>query len=224
MILWIVQLVLELCAMVIAYLTNPIVVLFADEYGNLPKCLRFWQTYDNCLDVSWMIYEGCVPAIFRYDFNKHYIYHYEDKSDPQHIIPGYVEILDPNFTFKEKVQRYFCRVCWLYRNSNYGFSYEINGRAFNGKDNKVYKDEKYLNHEQWLSVVEPESYNSKFTHVIHYLTTATWSYFLCTKYCPWFRIRLYIGWKLKSCTQPVPQRAMLAISFNPIKPLEKPKD
>ena len=48
MIIWIVQAIFELCAMVIAYLTNPIVVLFADEYGNLPKCLRFWQTYDNC--------------------------------------------------------------------------------------------------------------------------------------------------------------------------------
>ena len=38
--------------------TNPIVVLFCDKYGNLPKIFRLWQTYDNCLDVDWMISEG----------------------------------------------------------------------------------------------------------------------------------------------------------------------
>lgn len=220
MIIWIVQAVFELCAMIIAYLTNPIVVLFADEYGNLPKCLRFWQTYDNCLDISWMIYEDCVPKIFQYDFNKHYIYHYEDKSDPDHIIPGYVEILDPNFTLTERIQRYFCRVCWLYRNSNYGFSYEINGRTFNGKNNTVYTDIKKLNNEQWFSVIYPENIKTKFKRGVYLLTCATWSLFYCKKYCKWFRFRLYIGWKLKSCTKPVNQRAMLAISINPFKSLE----
>ena len=51
----------------ICYVTNPIVVLFADEYGNLPRILRWWQTYDNCLDIDWMIYEGNVLPIFRYE-------------------------------------------------------------------------------------------------------------------------------------------------------------
>ena len=37
---------------IIAYITNPIVVLFTDKYGNLPHSLRYWQTYDNCLDVE----------------------------------------------------------------------------------------------------------------------------------------------------------------------------
>lgn len=172
MIIWIVQAIFELCAMVIAYLTNPIVVLFADEYGNLPKCLRFWQTYDNCLDVSWMIYP-----------------------------------------MRRKTPCFSCGECQ-------GFSYEINGRTFNGKDNTVYTDIKELNNEQWFSVIYPESIKSKFKRGIYLLTCATWSLFYCKKYCKWFRFRLYIGWKLKSCTKPVDQRAMLAISINPFKPLE----
>lgn len=219
MILWVVQAIFELCAMVIAYLTNPIVVLFADEYGNLPKCLRYWQTYDNCLDVSWMIYEDCVPDIFKYDFNKHYTYHYEDKSDPSDIKPGHVEIKDPNFTTEEKIKRYFCRLCWLYRNSNYGFSYEVNGRTYNGKDNKPYVDIDVRNDNRWVSVVENEN-DAAWLKWLKLLTVATWSVYIETQYCKWFRFRLYIGWKLKRCFNPVEQRAMLAISVNPFKSLE----
>lgn len=70
---WIFQAVAELVAMVVAYLTNWLVVLWADECGNLPCWLRYWQTYDNTLDVGWMIYE--VPEWARYDYDKHYLYH-----------------------------------------------------------------------------------------------------------------------------------------------------
>jgi hypothetical protein len=56
--------VLEIIFTIVCYLTNPIVVLFADEYGNLPYSLRYWQTWDNTLDVEWMITENKVPKIF----------------------------------------------------------------------------------------------------------------------------------------------------------------
>ena len=39
------------------------------------------------------------------------------------------------------------------------------------------------------------------------------------KYCRWFRLRLYLGWKLKGVTAGQ-QRHMLALSFNPFKRLE----
>ena len=97
---WIPQAVVELLAMLIAYATNWLVAIFADEYGQLPRCLKFWQTYDNPLDIDWMIYEGCVPKFARYDFNRHYRYVPEDKGD-NHMIPGYVIIKDPNFTLWE---------------------------------------------------------------------------------------------------------------------------
>lgn len=133
---WIFCVPLELLATVIAYITNPIVCLFADERGNLPRLFYWWQTYDNCLDIDWLIYEHCVPKWAEYDFNKHYKYHLEQKFDDGTFIAGYVDVIDGNFTFKEKVQRYFCRLTWLYRNCNYGFSYYVNGAKVD-KDNLV---------------------------------------------------------------------------------------
>ena len=102
---WLVLCGANMLCMVLCYLTNWFVVLFADKYGKLPKIFKLWQTYDNCLDIAWMIYEGNVPKFARYDFNKHYLYHYENKGDG-YIIPGYVDLIDEDFTLKEKFQRY----------------------------------------------------------------------------------------------------------------------
>lgn len=207
---WIFQAIAELLAMVIAYLTNWFVVFFADEYGNLPKCFKLWQTYDNPLDIDWMIYEGCVPKFARYDFNKHYVYHMEVKT-PNSMTPGYVDLIDPDFTIIERIQRYVCRVCWLYRNSNYGFSYYINGRTVNGEENVIIKSINELNNEQWISYVPGNIWN------------CTWSLFYCKQYCKWFRFRLYLGWKLKGVRSGT-QVHMLALSINPVKRLETEED
>lgn len=124
---WLIRMMLNMTCMVLCYLTNWFVVLFADKYGNLPTIFKLWQTYDNCLDIEWMISEGHVPKLFRYDFNKHYKYHLEYKEDDI-LIPGYVDIIDDNFTVWELIQRYVCRCAWLYRNCSYGFAYYIFGR------------------------------------------------------------------------------------------------
>lgn len=202
---WFFQAIFELIFTVIAYITNPIIVLFADEYGNLPKCLRFWQTYDNCLDIEWMISENNVPNFAKYDFNKHYVYHLEEKTDDK-MIPGYVDIIDPNFTVKERIQRYVCRLAWLYRNTGYGFSYELNGRDFFGEDNKVLKDIETENSRIWISYIPDNFWN------------LTWSIFL---YIPYYKnskykLRMYLGWKLKSI-RASKHRAMLALHINPFR-------
>lgn len=138
---WLVLCGANMLCMVLCYLTNWFVVLFADKYGNLPKIFKLWQTYDNCLDIAWMIYEGNVPKFARYDFNKHYLYHYENKGDG-YIIPGYVDLIDENFTLKEKFQRYICRCAWLYRNCGYGFAYYIFGKYVRYNDVKIIVDQK----------------------------------------------------------------------------------
>lgn len=205
---WIPQAIAELLAMLIAYATNWIVAAFADEYGQLPQCLKLWQTYDNPLDIDWMIYEGCVPKFARYDFNRHYQYVPEDKGD-NYMIPGKVILKDPNFTLWERLQRYVCRVCWLYRNSNYGFSYYVNGRIVDGSKNIIKLDIDKPNDRRFISMVnDGSSWWSR-----------TWCYYYEVKYCRWFRLRLYLGWKLKGVNAGR-QRHMLALSFNPFKRLE----
>lgn len=202
---WILYAILTIISMIVAYITNPIVVLFADEKGNLPHCLRWWQTYDNCLDVGWMISEGHVPKLFRYDFDKHYVYHLEDKS--YGLKPGYVDILDPNFTTKEKIQRYFCRLAWLYRNTAYGFAYEVLGREYTPKENVVLKKYGGGIDAEWISYIDDN----------HETIDKTWSFYLTKPWCKYFYLRIYAGWKLKGCTNGPRSKAMVACHFNPFR-------
>lgn len=77
---WLMYVILDVLFTIVCYFTNPIVVLFANREGNLPSIFKWWQTYDNTLDVEWMITEGIVPKIFRYDYKKHYLYISEYKK------------------------------------------------------------------------------------------------------------------------------------------------
>lgn len=206
--MWIVYAILVIISNIIAYITNPIICLFADEYGNLPKCLRWWQTEDNCLDVGWMIDEDCVPDFAKYDFKKHYIYHYEDKTN-DHMIPGYVEIIDPNFTFKEKVQRYICRLCWLYRNSAYGFAYEICGKNVLPTNIVLVKHERISEYNQITISYDKTTkwYNKVF------------KIYICK---PWlgdtFYLRIYLGWKMTDDnTAPLVEHDSIAFFINPFR-------
>lgn len=185
---------------IVAYITNPIVVLFADEYGNLPRVLRYWQTYDNCLDVDWMVTKGIVPKLFQYDFNKHYRYHLEEKDNEGNVIPGYVEILDSHFTIKERIQRYFCRLAWVNRNAAYGFSYEVSGVEYTGDDMSIFRDS---NHERVVYIPGTNIFSLKFE-------------------IPWycfgkkFDFDIYLGWKLNpSLQRDKKARAMLAMRISP---------
>lgn len=125
---------LNLICMVICYITNPFVVLFANEIGELPKIFKLWQTWDGSIDDRVYVTEDC-PKWCRYDFYKHY---------KQYRAPVYgnrekrcVELIDPNFTVKERILRYICRVFWLSRNCGYGFAYYLFGVTVNGKNMKL---------------------------------------------------------------------------------------
>lgn len=143
----------------------------------------------------------------RYDFNRHYRYHHENKSNGG-LIPGYVEILDPDFTIKERIQRYFCRLLWLIRNNGYGFAYEVLGANFNPKYHVVEIDEERKNYIHWKSYIvnKPE----------------IWCYSLTKPWCKWFQLRIYLGWKLRGFTHGIPnQRAMLACHVTFLHRVEK---
>ena len=205
-----------------AYKTNPIVVLFADKYGNLPHSLRYWQTYDNCLDVEWMVTEGVVPKLFRYDFNKHYKYHYEVKNDDGTLIPGHVDILDDTFTIKERMQRYFCRLLWLNRNCAYGYSYEVSGIDYNTMDMEIITNTKHervvYEGESEYSTWTKDASGIPVTTTHHY----TGGYFALKFEIPWycfgkkFDFDIYLGWKINpSLERGRTTKAMLAMRVSP---------
>ena len=220
MIKYLLYFVIKIITAILCYLTNPIVVLFCDEYGQLPKCFKLWQTYDNCLDIDWMIDEGIVPKIFRYDFHKHYVYHLEDKSSWP-IKPGYVEIKDPNFTFKEKIQRYFCRLAWLYRNNGYGFSYYWLGRWIDY--NQLYviyntNNKEVLQH--YLGYINKQPGSGWERFIFNFLFT-DWCFYYFKPYSKTKAIRLYFGWKFKfEENRPESWYCQYAFSINPFKSVD----
>lgn len=202
----------DILATIIAYFTNPIVCLFADEVGQLPKCLKLWQTYDNPLDIEWMIYEGCVPKIFRYNFRKHYKYYYEVKGNG-YCIPGYVELINGKFTIKERIQRYFCRLCWLYRNTAYGVSHGVLSKSpyiYNieilKQYNRGYRDQLTFSHDK-----STKWYNKTFKLYIE------------KPWCKYFYLRVYLGWKLTNdllTDRNAKDKSSLACFINPFRLLK----
>lgn len=199
---WFILSVLDVAFNIIAYLTNPIILLFADEVGNLPSWALWWANWDDHLDIDWMIYEHNVPSWAEYDFNKHYKYHSPheaEKTTGKHY--GYVDLLDPNFTTKERIQRYFCRLTWIYRNCGYGFSYYVTGKTINGTD--IIKVRNFPNEEG----NRDQYYYTDDAFMIRY--EKIW--------CKWFWLRIFLGWKMQSVKTTETKRCMLALFIHPFR-------
>lgn len=198
MLRYLIYLPLNLICMVICYITNPFVVLFANEVGELPKIFKFWQTWDGSIDDEGYLTEDC-PKWCRYDFYKHYkpytepVYGNHEKRC--------VKLIDPNFTTKERILRYICRVLWLTRNCGYGFAYYIFGININGKDMKLvygrYQHDIGKKGELWVEkdkciLTAPFTIKNDLQFFNHY-----------------FEFNWYIGWKINTGLYET-HRAMIA--------------
>lgn len=122
---------------VLCYLTNWIVVLFANECGELHGVWHYWQTWDDSLDSAYfmkhVIAKSKLLHFLDYGYDKHYITVTTELAN----YPGRYDntsLLIKPLTTKEKIQRYVCRVLWLYRNNAYGFSFYFLGRDVDGGD------------------------------------------------------------------------------------------
>ncbi len=127
MILWFIYFILSLVCMIICYITNPLVVPFADINGELPKWLKYWQTWDNSVFCKDSVEHA--PKFLQYDWPKHYK-EYKGTDDYLKSVNRerwYVSCLDPDFSLWERIQRYLCGVLWLTRNCSYGFSFYLLG-------------------------------------------------------------------------------------------------
>lgn len=186
---WFIYAPLQLVCMIVCYLTNWFIVLFADKNGELPGLLRLWQTWDDSLDS-----EDCVtkyvPAIIRYEFYKYYraesvILACYGRRKKRSINIAPLPLID-------RIKRYCCRVFWLYRNCAYGFAFEWFGCDIPVNNIKVYADYKAEEHELY--------YASSRNHWMLYCTLP-----ISSRY----RWRIYLGWKLSPHIAR-PHRAMIA--------------
>ena len=127
MVLWLIYFLLSLVCMILCYITNPIAVLFANEDGELPGILKYWQTWDNSTACRESV--ECAPKFLQYDWAKHYC-EYKDSDAYLKTVNRerwYCVCIDHNFTAWERIQRYLCGVLWLTRNCSYGFAFYLLG-------------------------------------------------------------------------------------------------
>ena len=124
---------------IFCYLTNPVVVLFSNSVGQLPGILKYWQTWDSTLDNKQMMTE-IVPDKYKwldYHWNEKYELYEEYNLELNRTIEKVKLKQGVIFSFKEKIQQYFCRLLWIYRNCAYGFAMYLLGTK-GRQDNMIY--------------------------------------------------------------------------------------
>lgn len=117
----------QLFCMLICYLTNPLVVLFVNKEGELPKIFRLWQTWDSALDNRQYVLYDC-PKFLRYDFDDYYkccVMH--DGLTIDYGRTRKMVIIKKPFPRRLWLKHYLNRVFWLYRNCGYGFAFYLFG-------------------------------------------------------------------------------------------------
>jgi len=144
---WLFYLPLSLLASVLCYITNPIVLLFCDEDGELPGPLHLWQTWDNSCNPSDI--KEIAPAWLLYDWDAHY----REYKDTTQILRAwnrdrwFTECNNKEWTMGERIKRYLCRLLWLTRNNAYGWGFYVLGATVSPlllvdqSKNTVYVDE-----------------------------------------------------------------------------------
>ena len=93
-----IYLILDIVANLTGYLINPVLPLFANSDGDLPKCLSWFQTYDSTLDGTEIRFISATSWLR------------DSLGEPSSVL-----------------NRYILRVMWLYRNNAYGFAYSVLG-------------------------------------------------------------------------------------------------
>ena len=140
MILWLLYFILSLIFSVLCYITNPIVLLFCNDDGELPGFLSLWQTWDNSCNPSDI--KDIAPDWLLFDWDAHYR-EYQDSTQYLRSVNRerwYTYCYNKDFTVLEWLKRYACRVLWLTRNNAYGFCFYLLGANVSPVLDKQYSE------------------------------------------------------------------------------------
>lgn len=181
---------LNLLCMALCYLTNWLVVFFADEEGELHGWLHMWQTWDSTLDNENYVKNDCY-AWMRYNYDAYY-------AENRIWMPEYgrekrVAMKKKDLPMKDRIKRHLCRTFWLYRNCGYGFAFYWFGIWTKGNEIRylIDKEHSYLAYETG-----------------HSLWDTPWVYKNDTPTKYGFKWKHYLGWKISK--EPEERLSMLA--------------
>ena len=194
---WLLYLILNIPITVFCYITNPIVLLFCNEDGELPAILDLWQTHDNSCNPSDI--KKICPKWLQFDWDKHYK-EYRDTTQYLRSVNRdrwYTTCVDTNFTLVERIKRYICRCMWLTRNCSYGWGFYIFGRTVTPPvEKRIDKNGLYFHIATNDNLAWKYKNEKKIFTMFGY--DISWN--------------IFIGWKLDSDAI-VDTRSMLAIRF-----------
>lgn len=97
---WVLLAIADTLFTLVSFPLAPLVAAFANKDGNLPRALRWFQTFDASLDAGW--------------------------RDGYFVFAGRTS----SATVPTGFELYWLRVRWLWRNPGYGFGYYVAGIAF----------------------------------------------------------------------------------------------
>ena len=131
MIMYILRLIASCFFTVLCLLTNWLVLLFADEDGELHGFWNYYQTWDNSCNPSDVV--DILPAWLTTWYSGHYWEYYRSEGELAEMGRGrwFTPCVRKDFTLWQRFTRYICRVYWLTRNSAYGFCFYLLGVDFN---------------------------------------------------------------------------------------------
>lgn len=181
---WFIYAPLQLLIMIICYITNPIVVLFADKDGELHGFLRKWQTFDDSCDS-----EDCVTKYVPKWIRS------EKQYDPNYGRVMKKSINIAQLSLIDKLKRYCCRLFWLSRNCAYGFALDWFGVTINPDDVVIIDNYKVGESERNVLITRDLKYWKIYDSMRIPNTNYRW--------------RIYLGWKIHN-VQGI-HRAMLAL-------------
>ncbi len=199
MLYWFALVIPSLIMTAVCYITNPLVVLFADEDGELHGFWRLWQTWDNSCNPSDL--KSVAPKCILFDWDAHYTEYVEPVDPVDTTLADRKRWRTPchntSFTAKERFKRYLCRCYWLTRNSCYGWAFYVFGIVPSSKVIITRNENGVLDMREeggnWANRAWEHKNDSKIFRIGKY--ELHWKTFL--------------GWKLKEDVQ-TPARAMIA--------------
>ena len=205
--IWFLYLPIILIIMIICWLTNWIVVLFADENGEIKnKFLHLWQTWDDSLDSKFFMTQ-VVPKKYPfldYNWEDKYVSIQDTKTLGQYGHTIEKVLIINHFTLKERIQRYFCRVLWLMRNPAYGWSFYIFGITANKNELYFAKNINESNNEFVFAYDKSKN-----------ILIRPWTLRLYKCIYKNFYITAYLGWKLQWWSASDRLKSMIAYRIVP---------
>ena len=173
--IWFLYVPVAILTYIFCLITNPIVILFCDENGELDGFLRLWKTWDDSCDSMFFMDNVC-PKFLDYDYHTYYEHSIRINEDNREVHVSTFKGLP--FSITKRIQRYFCRLWWLTRNCAYGFAYEWLSKDLVGTDGH------YL-------------YQDEYSRVYWEPKTKTWM--VCSDQPiikGYFRWEVFLGWKV----------------------------